>query len=150
MMSCPRAGCGKSARPVRSAGDGNEVTVELLGHRHAKATATDKQHLQPPRHLSTLPVSSCLTHLATAEQLQDMNLWNWAEAEKEFKRGIELSPNYATGHKWYGNLLMALGRLDEALIESKRALDLEPQRGELAFEAIEHHSRGGRHAGASD
>lgn len=56
----------------------------------------------------------------------DMYLWNWAEAEKELKRGIELNPNYATAHKFYGNYLNNLGRFDEAIAELKRAQELEP------------------------
>jgi serine/threonine protein kinase/tetratricopeptide (TPR) repeat protein len=47
-------------------------------------------------------------------------------AEREFKRAIELNPNYATGHHWYGDSLEAKGRLDEALEEIKRALQLDP------------------------
>ncbi len=47
-------------------------------------------------------------------------------AEREFKRAIELNPNYATGHHWYSDSLQAKGRLDEALEEIKRALQLDP------------------------
>ncbi|MDQ3255304.1 MAG: protein kinase [Acidobacteriota bacterium] len=53
-------------------------------------------------------------------------LWNWDEANKGYKHGIELNPNYATGYKWYGIQLDTLGRLDEALAEYKRAQELEP------------------------
>jgi serine/threonine-protein kinase len=53
-------------------------------------------------------------------------LWNWAEAEKGLKRGIEMNPNYATAHKFYGNYLCNLGRFDEGLEEYKRAQELEP------------------------
>lgn len=53
-------------------------------------------------------------------------LWNWAEAEPGFKRAIELSPNYATGHKWYGNFLEDSGRLEESLQEFKKAQELDP------------------------
>jgi adenylate cyclase len=48
------------------------------------------------------------------------------EAEEEFKRAVELNPNYATAHHWYALLLQALGRHEEALTEIKRALDLDP------------------------
>jgi len=48
-------------------------------------------------------------------------------AEKEFKRGIELNPNYPTAHHWYGlPYLSMLGRLDEAIAEIKRAQQLDP------------------------
>jgi serine/threonine protein kinase/tetratricopeptide (TPR) repeat protein len=56
----------------------------------------------------------------------DMYLWNWADAEKELKLGIELNPNYATAHKFYGNYLANVGRFDESLAEFKRAQELEP------------------------
>src|SRR6266478_3386161 len=53
--------------------------------------------------------------------------WNSSSAEKEFKRSIELNPEYATGHQWYAiHYLTATGRLEEALQEMKRALELEP------------------------
>jgi tetratricopeptide (TPR) repeat protein len=53
--------------------------------------------------------------------------FDFAVAEKEFRRGIELSPNYATAHHWYAeSALAALGRFDEAVAEMKRALELDP------------------------
>jgi TolB-like protein/tetratricopeptide (TPR) repeat protein len=53
-------------------------------------------------------------------------LWNWREMERELKRALELTPNYATAHKYYGNYLANFGRLDEALAEYKRAQELDP------------------------
>jgi len=52
--------------------------------------------------------------------------WDWRGAEAEFKRSLELNPGYAHGHHWYAHLLLSSGRLDEALAESNRALDLDP------------------------
>jgi serine/threonine protein kinase/tetratricopeptide (TPR) repeat protein len=53
--------------------------------------------------------------------------WNWAEAEREFKRAIELDPNSAAPHFRYGQICLApLGRSDEAITEVKRALEMEP------------------------
>lgn len=52
--------------------------------------------------------------------------WNWAGAEREFKRALELDPNYATAHHWYSELLMAVGRFDEALIEIEKSARLDP------------------------
>src|SRR3989440_1087841 len=51
--------------------------------------------------------------------------WDWAGAEREFKRAIELDPNYANAHHWYSHYLMATGRTEESLAESKRALGLD-------------------------
>jgi len=67
--------------------------------------------------------------------------WDWAGAEREFKRAIELNPNYATAHQWYGELLGHLGRIDESLAERKMALTLEPLfpiiRSELGYSYLE-------------
>jgi serine/threonine-protein kinase len=52
--------------------------------------------------------------------------WDWAGAESELRRAIELNPNYAVGHQWYSLLLIAMGRVDEAVSESKRARELDP------------------------
>jgi TolB-like protein/Flp pilus assembly protein TadD len=50
-----------------------------------------------------------------------------AESTKEFERAIELNPNYATAHHWYGRLtLVMLGQLDKAMAEVKRAYELDP------------------------
>ena len=46
---------------------------------------------------------------------------------REFQRAIELNPNYATAHHWYGiELLASLGRFNEAIREVKRGLELDP------------------------
>src|SRR5208283_1037509 len=51
--------------------------------------------------------------------------WDWPTAEKEYRRAIQLNPNYATGHHWYAECLALQGRFDEAFpqIESARQLD---------------------------
>jgi TolB-like protein/DNA-binding winged helix-turn-helix (wHTH) protein/Tfp pilus assembly protein PilF len=52
--------------------------------------------------------------------------WNWAAAEREFQRAIEINPNYAGAHEWYAEFLAARGRESEALNEMKRARDADP------------------------
>ncbi len=53
--------------------------------------------------------------------------WNQLAAEKEFRRAIELNPNYATAHQQFGvECLTAMGRFDEAIAEGKRAQELDP------------------------
>ena len=52
--------------------------------------------------------------------------WDWAAAELEFKRGIELAPDSASAHQVYGLYLMAMDRRDEALGEMKAAQQLDP------------------------
>ena len=50
-----------------------------------------------------------------------------AESTREFERSIELNPNYATAHQWYGRLmLLMLGQFDRAIVEVKRAVELDP------------------------
>ncbi len=52
--------------------------------------------------------------------------WEWSSAEREFRDAVRLSPGYATGHRWYGQLLSGLGRHEEAITEARRALELDP------------------------
>jgi len=52
--------------------------------------------------------------------------WDWAEAERKFKRAIELNPNYATAHAWYGEFLAYMGRFEEGVAEIKRGQELDP------------------------
>jgi TolB-like protein/Tfp pilus assembly protein PilF len=50
-----------------------------------------------------------------------------AQSAKEFERAIELNPNYATAHHWYGRLtLLMIGDLDRAMAEARRAVELDP------------------------
>ena len=52
--------------------------------------------------------------------------YDFAGAEREFKRAIELNPNYATAHQFYGELLMYLGRREESEAEFRLALEIDP------------------------
>lgn len=52
--------------------------------------------------------------------------WNWAEAEKAFKKAIELNPGYALAYQWYGRALGFIGRFDEAIKNLEKAKELDP------------------------
>ncbi len=52
--------------------------------------------------------------------------WDWVGAEEEFRRGLELNPNYADVHHSYSRFLASLGRVAEARAELKRAQELDP------------------------
>jgi TolB-like protein/Tfp pilus assembly protein PilF len=52
--------------------------------------------------------------------------WDWTRSEQEFRRAIELNPNYATAHQWYGYYLAAMGRFQEALEEARKAQQIDP------------------------
>ena len=54
------------------------------------------------------------------------NDWDMDEAEKIFKKALELNPNYATAHQWYAEFLSAMGRFEEAKIEIGKARELDP------------------------
>lgn len=52
--------------------------------------------------------------------------WDWQAAAENYQKAIELKPNYATAHHWYGELLSTLGRFDEAYAELRMAQELDP------------------------
>jgi len=55
------------------------------------------------------------------------NDWKWAEAQREFKRALEINPNLADAHHWYGLLLSWVGEYpEEAIAQIKRAVELDP------------------------
>jgi TolB-like protein/DNA-binding winged helix-turn-helix (wHTH) protein/Tfp pilus assembly protein PilF len=64
-------------------------------------------------------------HLAIAEVrlYQD---WDFAGAEREFKKTLDLNPNYSTGHQWYGEFLSLMARHKEAIRELQAAAALDP------------------------
>jgi DNA-binding winged helix-turn-helix (wHTH) protein/tetratricopeptide (TPR) repeat protein len=63
------------------------------------------------------------TSLACVKMMYERD---WSNAEREFKKAIELDPNYAHAHNWYSHFLMAMGRIEESLAESRLALKLDP------------------------
>ncbi len=57
--------------------------------------------------------------------------WDWAAAEHEFKRALDLNPNYARAHEGYALYLASMGRQDESIAEGQRAVDLDPLSPEI-------------------
>jgi serine/threonine-protein kinase len=57
--------------------------------------------------------------------------WDWAAAEREFRRAIELRPSYADAHFSYSRFLAASGRPEEAVTEIRRARELDPRESSL-------------------
>jgi TolB-like protein/Tfp pilus assembly protein PilF len=55
--------------------------------------------------------------------------WDWATAEAEFRRALELNPNSATDRQKYAFYLVRTGHLREALAEVERSVDLDPVSG---------------------
>ena len=52
--------------------------------------------------------------------------WDFAGAESEFRRAIELDPDYATAHHWYGEFLCLTGRFDDGFKELRLAQQIDP------------------------
>jgi TolB-like protein/tetratricopeptide (TPR) repeat protein len=52
--------------------------------------------------------------------------WNWADAEREYRRALEINPSDASAHHWYADFLSALGRSDEALHQIHLAQQNDP------------------------
>ncbi|MBA2702443.1 MAG: protein kinase [Blastocatellia bacterium] len=92
------------------AGTPTSETLPLSKAYAERALAIDGQLAEPHATLGTVNEYS----------------WQWAESEKEFKRAIELNPNYPTAYHWYSILLKNLGRNDEAAAMIKRAQELDP------------------------
>jgi len=96
--------------PVYGAGAGQEY------YPRAKAAAEKAMQLDPV--LGEAHISLANVHF---------RYLRWRDSEREFERGLELNPNYATGHQWYGRLLLlAMGQFDRAIAELKRGIELDP------------------------
>ena len=52
--------------------------------------------------------------------------WKTEDAEREYKRALELNPNYATAYHWYSLFLKDMAKYDEAAVMIKRAKELDP------------------------
>ena len=77
--------------------------------------------------LKALQLNEQLAEAHTSLALIEENYeWDWQNAEKEFRRAIQLDPNYATAHHWFAEHLAFQGRFDEAFSEIDRARQLDP------------------------
>jgi len=68
-------------------------------------------------------LSEAHTPLAAVLWLHD---WQWQEAQKEFKRSLELNPIYPTANHWYAEFVMTMGRQVEAIAQMKNSQTLDP------------------------
>jgi len=64
-------------------------------------------------------------HTSLAAVMTDFD-WDWKGADREYRRAIELNPNYVTAHSWYAEQLSRMGRHDEAVAEAWKARELDP------------------------
>jgi TolB-like protein/DNA-binding winged helix-turn-helix (wHTH) protein/Tfp pilus assembly protein PilF len=82
----------------------------------AKATATKALAIDD----SLGEAHSALAHVI---ELYD---WDWQGAEKEYRRALELIPNDAMAHLWYGEYLQVMGRNEEGFVQLRQAIALDP------------------------
>lgn len=96
----------------------------LSGAGGPKAEASARQQAALTK---ALELDAALPEVHATLGLYAMNLdWDWATAEREFQLALQLNPNYATAHHWYGEYLFLLGRFDEGLRELRRAQEIDP------------------------
>ena len=102
-------------------------TYNLLGAQHSvmpPAEAFPKARAAAERALEIDPgLAEAYASLAFVAYCFDRD---WAAAEEHFRKAIELKPNYATAHHWYGEFLSAAGRFEEAFASLRQALALDP------------------------
>ena len=106
------------------AGLANSYTL-LTSYSYASSTLYMPQARAAALRALELDQGSAEAHTALALIVQNQD-WDWQTSEKEYRRAIELNPDYPTAHHWYAEHLMWLGRFDEALHESERARQLDP------------------------
>jgi TolB-like protein/Tfp pilus assembly protein PilF/class 3 adenylate cyclase len=76
--------------------------------------------------LKAVEIDGTLAQAHTSLAFIKLNFdWDWSGAEKGFKRAIKLNSNYNNAHHWYSHYLTAMGRTEESLAESERALELD-------------------------
>src|SRR5438445_4072102 len=106
------------------AGLANSYTL-LTGYSSASSTLYMPQARAAALRALELDERLAEAHTALALIVQNYD-WDWQTAGKEYRRAIQLNPNYATAHHWYAEHLAFLGRFDEALREGERASQLDP------------------------
>lgn len=77
--------------------------------------------------LTALQLDESLAEAHTALAFEEMHYeWDWPSAEGEFKRALELNPNYATAHQWYAIWFVGRGSIDQALSQLSLADKADP------------------------
>jgi len=112
----------------------SDFALAYVGLADAYATL-GSYHIAPSREVLPLARESDAKALSIDEGLAEAHAsmgkiltdyyGDWAQAEREFQRAIDLKPNYPNSHHWYSTLLAHLGRFDEAVSEANRALELD-------------------------
>ncbi len=101
-------------------------SYNILGY-YAYAAARDVFPKAKAAALKALEIDATLTEAHASLAYGRLYYeWDWSGAEREFKEVIERNPTYSTGHLYYGNLLVAMGRFSEATSEFEKACEHDP------------------------
>ena len=102
----------------------------------ADAYAVQPEYANAPLHesmsaarnaaMKALAIDPALAEAYVALAYVKYGEWDWQGIEDEYRRGLELNPNYATGHQWYSEYLIYVGRHGDALREIRMAQQLDP------------------------
>ncbi len=100
------------------------ILIGMIGQSAAARDVAPEARRHSERALALQPNSSD-AHAARGNLAVQVDL-DWPRAEAEFRKAIELNPSNANAHFWYGFLLSALQRPDEAMAQLRTAIDLDP------------------------
>ena len=98
------------------------LLLALYSRPSGKLIPLAKQATETALHLDD-SMAEAYASLGIATALAE---YDWGNAEEAFQRGISLNPRYATLHHWFGVMLNAQSRFDEALSAIKRANEIDP------------------------
>jgi serine/threonine protein kinase/Tfp pilus assembly protein PilF len=94
------------------------------------------QGIRPPNEVFPLAKEAATKAIKIDESLSEAHTslayvklyydWDWVGAEQEYNRAIDLNPNYATPHHGYAYLLISSGRTEAAIVEIKKAEEIDP------------------------
>jgi len=115
-----------AADPTYALAYGGLADCYLLMEQYAGLPAKETVPKATAAAGKALELDNSLAEIHTSLAMCKSFEWNWDGAEQEFKRSIQLNPNYATAYHWYSLLLHDRGRHDEALKIILRAQELDP------------------------
>lgn len=99
------------------------IILGIYGNLYDSQEAYSKAEAAATKALQIEDLAEAHTALAS---VRIYRYWDWAGAEREFQRALELNADYPTAHQWYGTHLMRMGRFDEGFAQLKRAYQLDP------------------------
>lgn len=102
--------------------DTHQLLTEYFGAERSSSVGLARENVLKALELNP-EIGEAHCSLAYLQAFYD---WDFKTADSSFRKSLELSPNYPTGHQWYGEFLLAMGKNEEALVELKLARSLDP------------------------